>query len=146
VKSRFSVPLLRFIIPIDCLQATKAANAKGRDPTNLLQQFSNIPLQTLVRLTRIETPLFDLVPNKPKASPTTPPLWRKKRHERDRARKQVTRRKPQVLAVAIGEIRNDSCRAASKQILGCRLLYLRGTVRSTSMTTCPLLCSASAYR
>jgi hypothetical protein len=73
VKSRFSVPLLRFIIPIDCLQATKAANAKGRDPTNLLQQFSNIPLQTLVRLTRIETPLFDLVPNKPKASPTTPP-------------------------------------------------------------------------
>jgi hypothetical protein len=72
-RLRFTVPLLRFIIPIDCLQAAKAANAKGRDETKLMQQFSNIPLQTLVRLTRIETPLVDLVPKKPKAPPTTPP-------------------------------------------------------------------------
>jgi hypothetical protein len=73
-RLRFTVPLLRFIIPIDRLQAAKAANAKGRDATNLMQQFSNIPLQTLVRLTRIETPLFDLVPNKPKASTTALPI------------------------------------------------------------------------
>jgi len=65
---RFTVPLLRFVIPIDRLQAAKPANAKGRAQTILMQEPSNIPLQTLLRLVRIETPLEDILPSKPKPS------------------------------------------------------------------------------
>jgi len=65
---RFTVPLLRFVIPIDRLQAAKPANAKGRAQTILMQKSSNISLQTLLRLVRIETPLEDILPNKLKAS------------------------------------------------------------------------------
>ena len=47
---RFTVPLLRFVIPIDRLQAAKSANAKGRDQSALMQKPPNISLQTLLRL------------------------------------------------------------------------------------------------
>ena len=70
---RFTVPLLRFVIPIDRLQAAKPANVKGRGQTTLMQKSSNTPLQTLLRLIRIETPLEDLLSNKSKVSHVAPP-------------------------------------------------------------------------
>jgi len=46
------------------LQATRV-----HDQATLMQKSPSIPQQTLVRLIRIETPLEDLLRNKPKAAP-----------------------------------------------------------------------------
>jgi hypothetical protein len=70
---RFTVPLLRFVIPIDRLQPGKAVQVKGPRQTAPIHKFPSISPQTLLRLVRIETPLETLLPNKPKPSPTAPP-------------------------------------------------------------------------
>jgi hypothetical protein len=67
---RFTVPLLRFVIPIDRLQPGKSVHPKGPRQTAPTQKSPSIPPQTLLRLIRIETPLETLLPNKPKPSPT----------------------------------------------------------------------------
>ena len=60
--------VLRLVIPIDRLQSKKS-----RDQSAFMQNSPSTPPQTLLRLIRIETPLEDLLPNKPKASLIAPP-------------------------------------------------------------------------
>jgi hypothetical protein len=59
---RFTVPLIRLVIPIDSLNGKLRARS--------MQMPSGLRLQTLRRLARIETPFADLLPAK--ASPATP--------------------------------------------------------------------------
>jgi hypothetical protein len=99
---RFSVPLLRFVIPIDRLEAGKPAKAKRvRQQTPLMHKSPSIPMQTLLRLIRIETPLETLLPNKPKPSPTVPPsrteptpLARARKKANPKSKVSRTRRRP----------------------------------------------------
>jgi len=87
---RFTVPLLRFVIPLDSLQPRKSGNAKGRDQTAHLQKSPIVPPQTLLRLIRIETPLESLLLNKHTAPPTAD--WTLLQQ----ALKKKTRRKPKA--------------------------------------------------
>ena len=66
---RFTVPLLRLVIPLDSLQTSKSADAKRRGETALIQTFPSSRPTMLFRLVRIETPLEALLP---KASLTAP--------------------------------------------------------------------------
>ena len=59
---RFTVPLVRFVIPLDSLQSQPFA----------MHYPAALPLQKLLRIIRIEKPLETLLP-KPKASPEVPP-------------------------------------------------------------------------
>jgi hypothetical protein len=59
---RFTVPLIRLVIPIDSLNGKLRARS--------MQMPSGLRLQTLLRIVRIETPFADLLPAK--ASPASP--------------------------------------------------------------------------
>ena len=59
---RFTVPLVRFVIPLDSLQSQPLA----------MHIPAGLPLQMLLRIIRIEKPLEALLP-KPKASLEVPP-------------------------------------------------------------------------
>ena len=59
---RFSVPLVRFVIPLDSLQSRPLA----------MHLPAGLPLQMLLRIIRIERPLENFLP-RPKASPEIPP-------------------------------------------------------------------------
>ena len=59
---RFTVPLVRFVIPLDSLQSQRVA----------MHNPASLPRQTLLRIIRIEKPLETFLP-KPKASLDDPP-------------------------------------------------------------------------
>jgi hypothetical protein len=72
-STRFTVPLCRFVIPLDSLQLAKAADAKRRGQTAFIQKSSSIPSEDVAaHHSHRETPLEALLPKKPKTAPKTP--------------------------------------------------------------------------
>jgi hypothetical protein len=70
---RFTVPLCRFVIPLDSLQPAKV-DVKRRGQTAPIQKSPSIRPKMLLRIIRIETKLETLLPKNPKASLDASPL------------------------------------------------------------------------
>jgi hypothetical protein len=70
--TRFTVPLCRFVIPLDSLQPAKSADTKRHGQTAPIQKSPSIRPQVLLRIIRIETKLETLLPKKPKTTPKAP--------------------------------------------------------------------------
>jgi hypothetical protein len=68
---RFTVPLLRIVVPLDHLQSHPAANAKGNNHSAPMHNPTILRPQMLLRIIRIETPLVAVLP-KPKVSLEAP--------------------------------------------------------------------------
>jgi hypothetical protein len=67
---RFTVPLCRFVIPLNSLQPAKSD--QGRGQTAPIQKSPSIHPKMLLRIIRIETKLESLLPKKPQKTPKAP--------------------------------------------------------------------------